>query len=438
MTQISAAMEESLLNVSEHKPIPAVELDSHSAEVVAATHDVGKAPDGGLQAWLVAVGASCIFFSALGFSNSFGVFQEYYLTHQLRGESPDKVAWIGSLSALLQFAAGALGGPLFDRYGAWIIRPAAIAYVFGMMMMSLCSEYWHFMLVQGVLMGIAMGLVQFPALAAVSQYFDKKRSAALGVAVSGSSIGGVVIPIALSKMLNSTSIGFGWSVRIIAFIITPLMAISCITIKARLPPRTTTFFIGSAFRSVRYDLLIISLFCMFLGMFTPLFFIPTYAVTRGMGPTLASYLLAIINASSTFGRVIPGVLADKFGPLNIFTFAGLATGVVVLCLNQATTTAGLIIYSIAFGFTSGTIISGGSAAFTVCPKDARDIGTYMGMGMALAGLAALIGPPVNGALIARYGGFLEVSIFSGVMLLVGGLISLASKIFTPQGFMGRV
>ena len=76
------------------------------------------APDGGLKAWLVAAGGACIFFSALGFSNSFGVFEQYYLAHQLKSESPDKVAWIGSLQACLQFLAGVLGGPLFDRYGS--------------------------------------------------------------------------------------------------------------------------------------------------------------------------------------------------------------------------------------------------------------------------------------------------------------------------------
>ena len=79
-----------------------------------------EAPDGGLRAWLVAIGAACIFFSTLGFANSFGVFQEYYLEHQLRDKSPDDIAWIGSLSAFLQFAAGAIGGPLFDRFGAWV------------------------------------------------------------------------------------------------------------------------------------------------------------------------------------------------------------------------------------------------------------------------------------------------------------------------------
>lgn len=60
------------------------------------------------------------FFTAMGFSNAFGVFVEYYLSHQLAEESPDKVAWIGSLAVFFQFVSGNIGGPLFDRYGAWV------------------------------------------------------------------------------------------------------------------------------------------------------------------------------------------------------------------------------------------------------------------------------------------------------------------------------
>ena len=80
----------------------------------------GPAPDGGLKAWSVAIGGACTTFSTLGFANSFGVLQEYYAAHQLSSESADRIAWIGSLSAFLQFAAGAIAGPLFDRYGAWV------------------------------------------------------------------------------------------------------------------------------------------------------------------------------------------------------------------------------------------------------------------------------------------------------------------------------
>jgi hypothetical protein len=95
------------------------------SETTTITNDeeasnIHEYPEGGVQAWLVAAGGACVFFSALGFANSFGVFEEYYLTHQLKNESADNVAWIGSIASFLQFAAGAIGGPLFDRYGAWV------------------------------------------------------------------------------------------------------------------------------------------------------------------------------------------------------------------------------------------------------------------------------------------------------------------------------
>jgi MFS family permease len=101
----------------------------------------GPAPDGGTLAWLNAFGGFCIFFGCLGFTSCFGVLQEYYGTHQLRNRSPDEIAWIGSLSSFIQFAGGAIGGPMFDRYGSWILKPATIAYVVGLMMTSLCTEY---------------------------------------------------------------------------------------------------------------------------------------------------------------------------------------------------------------------------------------------------------------------------------------------------------
>ncbi|KAK3904906.1 major facilitator superfamily domain-containing protein [Staphylotrichum tortipilum] len=417
--------------------------DTESANV-AITPDpaaplsaLSPAPDGGPRAWLVVSGAACIFFSCLGFMNSFGVFQAYYMTHQLRDQPADNIAWIGSLTAFIQFAGGAISGPLFDRFGAWVIRPGAVLYVFALMMTSISKQYWHFMLAQGVLTGFAMSLLQVPAFAAVAQYFDKKRAAALGIVVSGSSIGGVVFPIALSKMLNSSSLGFGWSVRVMGFLVIPLLGFSCFAIQARLPPRNTSFFIAQAFREIRFLMIVAAGFCCFIGMFTPLFFIPSYAVFRGIDATFASYLLAIVNAASTFGRIIPGMLADRFGKLNMFAIGGLFTGIIGLCMNTATNTAGLVVYSIAFGFSSGTIISGASAAFSICTDDPRNLGTYMGMGMAMASCASLLGPPVDGVMLEKYHGFLQATIFSGVICVAGGVLAFATKATTKEGLFGR-
>ena len=113
------------LEVEGPKSITAAKLDEEKPCANSLTF--GEAPDGGSRARLVAAGAAFIFFSALGYANSFGVFQEYYMTHQLREKSPSSIAWIGSLSAFCQFAAGAVGGPLFDRFGAWVTSSDSLA-----------------------------------------------------------------------------------------------------------------------------------------------------------------------------------------------------------------------------------------------------------------------------------------------------------------------
>ena len=50
------------------------------------------------------------------------------------------------------------------------------------------------------------------------------------------------------------------------------------------------------------------------GMFTPLFYVQQFAVSLGLSPGAAFYLLSIVNGSSAFGRILPGFVADRFGP----------------------------------------------------------------------------------------------------------------------------
>lgn len=119
-------------------------------------------------------------------------------------------------------------------------------------------------------------------MAAVGQYFLKKRGAAMGLAVGGSSLGGVIFPIALSKMLSNPKLGFGWSVRICGFIMLAVMIPSTLAIRARLPPRKTGFLIPKAFKEVPYIALIAALFLTMMGVFIPIFYLPSYAVTKGL------------------------------------------------------------------------------------------------------------------------------------------------------------
>ena len=411
-------------NVYEHGvPQKETSLESHPQEK-ALTSDF---PEGGRAGWLAACGAAGTLFCTFGFANAFGIFQAYYETHQLSDKSASQISWIGSTQVFSLFAVGVFGGPLFDRFGAVIMWPAAVAFLFSVFMTSLCTQYYQFVLAQGILGGVCMGMTMSPAMAAVSQYFHQKRGAALGLAVAGSSIGGVVFPIALDKMLNS-SLGFGWTIRIIGFIMIACLLPSVLAIRARLPPRKKSLLLPSAFREVAYVSLLGAIFVMMLGVFIPIFYLPAYAVEHGMGEQLAFYLTAILNGASFFGRVIPGITADKYvGRFNMLGLAAVATGILCFCWQATDSNASIIAFAALYGFASGAIVSMFSACLAQVPKDPRNIGTYMGMGMSVISIAALIGPPINGALFNHYHDYKQVSVFSGVVTLVGGLAMIPVK-----------
>jgi MFS family permease len=315
--------------------------------------------------------------------------------------------------------------------------PGVILHIFALMMTSISKTIWQFMLTQGILGGLGMGIIIGPSLAATGQYFNKKRGAAMGLCVAGSSVGGVIFPISLSRMFANPRLGFGWSVRISGFLVTALLAVSCLTIKARLPPRKGKLFLAEAFKNVTYMVMIGSVFLMLLGMFTPFFYLPTYAIQRGMGVQLAFYLSSILNGASFFGRIIPGILGDKFGRLNLLFLSAVSSGILIFCFPRMASNAAIIVFAVLYGFSSGAIVSLMSAAFMSVPKDPKEMGTYYGMGMAIDSLAPLIGPPVNGALVTKYRGFNEASILSGTAVVLGGVCILAAKATTSAGVWSK-
>ena len=276
-----------------------------------------------------------------------------------------------------------------------------------------------------------------PGMAEIGQYFNKKRGAAMGIAVAGSSLGGIIFPIALKYMLYNPRLGFGWTVRILGFIMLALLLPAAAGIRARLPPRMDHFFLPAAFKEVHFCLLTGALFVAMMGIFTPLFYLPTYAVEHDMSTRLSLYLLAIVNAASFFGRVIPGIMADKFGRLNAFCAAALGTGILAICWQKIVTNAGLIVFAVLYGFFSGAVVSLMSVCFAQVPKNPQDIGTYMGMSMFIVSFAALIGPSINGALVTHYNSFDQAADFSGVVILIGGFLVLLSKIWTDKGILSR-
>ena len=87
--------------------------------------------------------------------------------------------------------------------------------------------------------------------------------------IAGSCVGAVVFPIILAKLLDETDIGFGWSVRICAFVMLPFLIFSSVAIRERLPPRATKFLLLDAFKQPLFVVLVAASFFLFVGMFIP-------------------------------------------------------------------------------------------------------------------------------------------------------------------------
>ncbi|GFF40604.1 LOW QUALITY PROTEIN: riboflavin transporter MCH5 [Aspergillus udagawae] len=390
-------------------------------------------PDGGARAWMVALGAGGVLFCTFGYVNAFGVYQAYYITHQLSQYSAADIAWIGSVQTFFLFGSGLVGGPLFDRYGAKAIWAPAVLVIFSVMLTSLCTKFYQFFLAQGILGGISMGLSLAPVLSSTAQYFQKKRAAAMGISIAGSSLGGVIFPIALEQMVYS-SLGFAWAVRIVGFVILGVM--SCAG-SARLPPKKQRFLKVEAFKKTHYIATLTAVFFLNVGIFTPFFYLPLYGESHGMSTSLAFYLIAIQNASSFFGRLVPGVIADKIGPYNMLSTVSIITAIITFCWIRMTTDASNIVFSVLYGFFSGGIIGITPAAIANCAGHPQEIGTYIGMGMAVMSAATLIGPPINGALLNNYGDFLQVQIFSAAVMMFGGILAFVAKMVAGKKALAK-
>ncbi|KAM0217933.1 hypothetical protein ACHAQD_007129 [Fusarium lateritium] len=207
-------------------------------------------PDGGLWAWLCVVGSHLAILNTWGVINSFGAFQSHYV--QTLNRSPADIAWIGSLEIFFLFFIGAFTGRLTD---AGYFRPVAITgsalIVVGTMLASICTQYWQFILTQGVCVGLGNGCLFCPTIALVSTYFEKRRSLAIGIAASGSCTGGIVFPALVRQLLPR--IGFGWTMRTIGFMQAGTMVVALVMLRSRLPPRRTGPMIDwVAFKELEY------------------------------------------------------------------------------------------------------------------------------------------------------------------------------------------
>lgn len=429
------------------EPAPASPRIGSSLKSSLDQHEYSDPVDGGVRAWLTVLGGFIALFCSFGQLNAFGTFQAWYATHQLSHLHPSTISWIGSLQLWVFFFSGTFVGHAFDKHGPRpVLIVGSIILVFSIMMTSLSTQYYQYMLGQGILLGLGVGMMFYVSLASIATHFTKYRATAIGVASAGSGVGGTVFPIILPRLFHS--LGFAWTVRVIGFITLACCALSLLLITRRAPNprpfRTSNSWIDyPALRDIRFVLLAVGSALVCFGLFIPYFYISSYAesFSDDLGPAVnraspphasISTPLAVLNAASVLGRTIPPLIADILGPYNtLFPCAflsGLFCFVLWLPAQQGAGFQPLVIaFTVLYGFSSGGVI----AVVPPCVariSDATLIGTRMGMLYTVISIPSLLGGPVAGALLAHdHSSYADMIVVAGSAMVAGSLFILGSR-----------
>ncbi|KAG1735933.1 MFS general substrate transporter [Suillus paluster] len=411
------------------------DLQSKDASLVARTeadHDTSPIPtslwaEGGFLGCLTLFGGFVGSFATMGQVSSFGTYQAWYAGHQLSSYSPSEISWIGGLQLWVMMFSGGLIGRLFDAYGpTLLLASGTLIYTLSLMMTSLATRYYQFMIAQGFLLGLGAGLVYNPCIAASTTRFRHFAGTSSGIVLSGS--GGAVFPLLLQRLLNS--VGFAWAVRIQGFLALACCIIATLTISSPLPRNKNTPWIDTqSFRDAKYVLVCLAYALICLGLFIPSTYIVQYAQAQGLSENAGFDLLSIMNAANTVGRIVPGWFADKLGRLNLMIPSALLAGSSCITLwlfahDAATLAAFAVLYGVFAGATMGLDV-----AVTAQISPPENIGTRVGMSYAFMSIPSLIGSPIGGAIYARqHGAYSGMIVFTAIFNILGFVFLLAVKL----------
>ncbi|KAF9038891.1 MFS general substrate transporter, partial [Rhodocollybia butyracea] len=374
--------------------------------------------DVGHKAWSTVLGGFLVAMVTFGYTNAFGVYQDFYT--RSGAASPSRISWIGSIQMFLLLAMSLPAGKLLDMgHFRQTTVIGSILYVFSLFMLSIAhtDKYYQIFLSQGVGMGIGAGLIYLPAVAIQSRHWQAHRAFAMGVVT----IGNILFPIMLNQLFKNPSVGFEWGVRASAFLVLGLLIIGNLLMSDNQPdltnrPKPDMKYLMT---DVPYWLSILALTEVdgigIIKLDFSDFYIQLFGIVHGVDENTAFYFLAILSAASLPGRLLPNIVADRFGPLNTLLPCVGISGAMIFALYGTLNVGSLMAFAIIYGFFSGAYFSLVPPLVASLAKGPHEIGIRFGIAYALAGLGFLVGPPSDGQLIGiRNFVWSKAIIFSGV------------------------
>lgn len=390
-------------------------------------------------------------FTACGLNFAFGVYQELYETlgGPFASASPAQIDLIGTLSISLM----TIGAPFAS---AWcrVYSPRTVSLLGGLIfgLANILASYgqrlWHFILAQGILLGVGTCLTYMPAVTVTPGWLGANRGLGMGVVLSGTGVGGVVWAPALRALNNR--IGFRDTLRLTGALSFGMIALSSLMltwdpdtdrrVRAEMQGTRSRSRLGSVplvnwqvAKSRKFLAQALGGMLQSAAYYTPVYFFSSYARTLGYSAAAGANFIALSNGSSAAGKVVIGFAADRIGRLNALLICTLISALTALGLWLPSTLsegqgAGkplFVAFAMLYGIFAGAYVS----LFPTSLVELFGVQHFTSVNGFLymtRGLATMVGTPVAGALIRGSSSQHLSSAFEKTSIMVGVLLTGAT------------
>jgi MFS family permease len=341
-----------------------------------------------------------------------------------------------TLGFLSMGLAGFGWGMLSDRYGPRVVVFAgSLLLGLACILASRANSLLQFQLAYGVLLGAATASFFAPVISATAASFEKRRN----LAVSLVSAGVGVAPLTLSPLVAWLVSHYDWRttlliVGLLGWAVT-LPAVWFVRVAPGIVGASAQADLGTtgastlrqALGSRAFIVMAAAYFACCAAHSGPIFHTVSYAVGCGLSVTAAVTIYSMEGAAGLGGRLLFGVLGDRYGAKPVLVAGLLVQGVAAASYLAVSQLDGFYAVAIVFGMAYG----GTMPLYASLAREAfapRILGAVLGATALISSLGMALGPLVGGWLYDHYGSYTWLYIGS----MAAGLAAAAIALLFPS------
>jgi MFS transporter, OFA family, oxalate/formate antiporter len=375
------------------------------------------------------------------------------------GWSRSAITGAFTLGTLCGAVLSSITGPVLDRHSPRMIAFFGIMIIgLGLVSLAVVSQIWQLYLSFGIGRMIAVGAISMVIPVSVSNWFEKKRGRAMGIAQLGTLIGISVLPL----LAQAVILTFGWRCAwaVIGIVVIGLSAVPSLLFLKRCPedmgllpdgelPERLKWIDGKADRSQgqeceistdekiweRKQVLTTPAFWLLSVATSILYFVWSgtglhlfpFLTDNGLSPQFAVMIFSLVSIFAAFGGLVSGFLAERFPVKQLLAVLLISLGVVFVSIfKMVESRATILLFTLVYGLLRGGVLPLLPLVW-VDFYGRRSSGTVLGLSAPVRSVANAFGPIFAALFFDFRNSYAIPFVVFSLLLVLAGLVTLRVK-----------